>query len=281
MSTFAKYYRWSDHDRRAGPFIYARDHRGYRPFAVVLSSGGDEKDGDCCTLRFSAFGHTLVVAMPRIIGPWRQWVDTSKYDWDTSPDGGYWDVHSREYGFSLSNSGAIGDPLFLQLFLGAQTHDSRTEKTWCKFLPWTEWRHVRHSFYGLEGEHVATIPDTGRSYLDDPDRFERERAIGDATPTVSFSFKDFDGEELSARTRIEEREWRFGAGWFKWLSLFRKPLIRRDLDIWFSGETGDRKGSWKGGTIGHSITMLPGELHEAAFKRYCAEHDMTFVGAAE
>lgn len=32
---------------------------------------------------------------------------------------------------------------------------------------------------------------------------------------------------------------------------------------------GPEKGSWKGGTIGHSIEMLPDELHEAAFRRYC------------
>lgn len=37
-----------------------------------------------------------------------------------------------------------------------------------------------------------------------------------------------------------------------------------------------RKGSWKGGTIGHSIEMPPGELHADAFRRYCAEHNMTF-----
>lgn len=54
--------------------------------------------------------------------------------------------------------------------------------------------------------------------------------------------------------------------------------VRRSLDIQFSGETGTRKGSWKGGTVGHSIDMLPGELHEAAFRRYCSEHKMAFVG---
>jgi hypothetical protein len=53
------------------------------------------------------------------------------------------------------------------------------------------------------------------------------------------------------------------------------------LDIRFSEETGRRKGSWKGGTLGHGIDMLPGELHEAAFRRYCATHEMEFVGAAE
>jgi len=92
------------------------------------------------------------------------------------------------------------------------------------------------------------------------------------------AFRDFDGEELTATTHISEHEWHFGEGQFKWLSLFRRPKISRSLDISFSGETGRRKGSWKGGTTGHSIEMLPGELHYAAFQRYCAEHQMTFIG---
>ena len=84
---------------------------------------------------------------------------------------------------------------------------------------------------------------------------------------------------FTARTLIEEREWRLGEGWFKWLSLFRGPKISRSLDIRFSGETGRRKGSWKGGTTGHSIQLkFLGELHETAFRRYCAAHEMTFVG---
>ncbi len=94
---------------------------------------------------------------------------------------------------------------------------------------------------------------------------------------MSFGFSDYDGEALTAVTRIEEREWQRGVRWCRFLSLFWPAKIRRSLDIQFSGETGKRKGSWKGGTIGHSIDMLPGELHEAAFGRYCAAHGMTFV----
>ncbi|MFN7090707.1 MAG: hypothetical protein ACK4P4_09185 [Allorhizobium sp.] len=262
--------RWSDNDRYLGPFTYAREGKHYRSLAIVLRSSDDEDYG--CTLRFSGLGHTLIVSLPQLLKPWRNWVDTSKYDWaHPNPAGGYWDIHPRQFGFSVSNG-------FLQVFLGPQTHDSTTTKTWCKFLPWTQWRFNRHSFYGLNGEHVATLPDIGKSYLDDPGRFDRERAIEDATPTVTFAFKDFDGEELTATTKIEEREWLSGEGWFKWLSLFRKPKINRSLDIRFSGETGRRKGSWKGGTIGHSFEMRPGELHEAAFRRYCFEHSMNFVG---
>lgn len=273
---FASTYRrrWGDNDHYIGPFTFSFRER-WKHVAVIFSSAGEESTG--CSLRISAFGYTMIVGLPNIIRPHVEWVDLSDREWATTrPDGrkGYTQVDKRAYGFTISDG-------HLSVSHGRQTNDSSTEKRWGYFLPWTQWRHVRRSFYGLAGEHVATLPDTGKSYLGDPGRFQREQDVADATPSVRFDFKDFDGEELTARTRIEEREWRFGAGRFKWLSLFRKPKIERSLDIWFSGETGSRKGSWKGGTIGHSIAMHPGELHEAAFKRYCAEHDMTFVGVSD
>lgn len=255
--------RWSDHDRYFGPFTYARDKR-YRPIAMVLSSGEDECPN--ASFRVSGFGHTLIVGIPAIIKPWRRWVDLSGYDW--AKGDGYWDIHRNEYGFSISDG-------FLQVFLGPQTHDSETTRCWSKFIPWKQWRHVRRSLYDLSGEHVWT--DIRGARFGEAD-YDRNRAAEESCPSLSFEFDDFDAERIVAKTRIDEREWRFGEGWFKWLSLFRRPKVIRSLDIRFSSETGRRKGSWKGGTIGHSIDMLPGELHEAAFRRYCAEHNMTFVG---
>lgn len=266
--------RWSDNDRYLGPFTYARDSKGYRHLAIVLSSRDDE-DGEC-NIRVSAFGHTIITALPPIVLPYRQKVFPQNWDAATVERLGrnwYWDIDERKFGFSVSDG-------FLQVFRGRCTGDSSTDRTKGYFLPWKSWRHVRRSFYGLAGEHVATLPDTGKSYLGDFGRFDRERAIADATPSVTFDFDDFDGERIQATTRIEEREWHLGEGKFKWLSFFAKPKIDRSLDIKFSAETGPRKGSWKGGTIGHSISMLPGELHKAAFRRYCAEHRMTFVGVA-
>lgn len=262
--------RWSDNDRYLGPFIYARDDRGYRPLAIVLGSGDDD-DSPGCRLRFSGFGHTLILVLPPIVKPWRQKIIAKGWDAATVERIGrnwYWDTYEREYGFSYSEG-------FLQVFLGRQTHDSNTEQSWSKFLPWTQWRHVRHSLYGLQGEHYWTAPRREKGKLRD---FDATHTARESCPSRTFAFADFDGERLTARTIIEEREWQFGEGWFKWLSIFRRPMVKRSLDITFSGETGGRKGSWKGDTIGHGIDMLPGELHEAAFRRYCTEHEMTFVG---
>lgn len=265
--------RWSDNDHKLGPFIYARDK--YRNLAFVLGSGdGEEYAG--CRLRMSAFGHTLIIALPPIISPWRIKHIADSWDDATVKRMGrnwYYEQHEREYGLSCSEG-------FLQVFLGRQTHDSSTEQRRGYFLPWTQWQHVRISLYGLSGEHIWTEPQVRWGGMSVQENIDAHRVIWEAQdkcPTWTFEFVDFDGERLTAKTKIEEREWHFGTGWFRWLHFFRKAKIRRSLDIAFSGETGKRKGSWKGGTIGHSIEMEPGELHESAFRRYCAEHKMTFV----
>jgi hypothetical protein len=258
--------RWGDNDKYVGPFTFSRDGR-YKSKAILLGSGdGDEYAG--CRLRISGFGGTLIVALPQIIKPWREWVDTSKYSWSDNPNGGYWDLHKREYGFSLHEG-------FLNLSLGRVTNDSSTEQRKGYFLPWTQWRCVAHRFYDDKGELALTDSSSGPQSIE----ASRDRwAAQDAVPTVSFNFKDFDGEAITASTRIEEYEHRLGEGWFKWLSLIRKARVRRSLGIKFSGETGKRKGSWKGGTLGHGISMEPGEMHEAAFQRYCKENSMTYEG---
>jgi hypothetical protein len=278
MSRAYNNFRWSDNDHRFGPLIYSRD-RSWRPLAVVLMSGDGEHPG--CRFRLSAFGHTFIAALPPVIRPWRRKIyPNEKYpgSWDAATierlgRDWYWDIHERQYGTSYCDG-------FLQVFLGRQTHDSSTTQSWSRHLPWTQWRHVRRSLYSLEGEHYWTEPEGRWSGLGDAEyqkRWDAIKAAEDACPSLTFAFTDYDGEALTARTRIEEREWRFGEGWFKWLSAFRRPKVTRYLEISFSGETGRRKGSWKGGTLGHSIEMLPDERHEAAFRRYCEAHEMQFI----
>ena len=230
----------------------------------------------------------LIITLPRIVHPHRRKVYPG-WDAETISRLGrnfYWDVDVRSYGFSLSGCGDIGNSTFLQVYYGrhgGSCMDSSIQQQWNWFLPWTQWRHVRRSLYDLEGNHFWSDIDSeeravwklgGRAR---DGRREIAKSWERMCPTVKFRFRDFDGEEIEATTRIEQREWRFGTGWFEWLSWFRRPLIRTSLDIQFSAETGKRKGSWKGGIIGTSIEMEPGELHEGAFRRYCAEHEMEYI----
>lgn len=271
--------RWGDNDFYLGPLTFARPERGWRPWALVLRSGNDEDRG--CTLRVSLRGYTAILALPPIVRPHRE-KQPANWDAETVQRLGrdyWWDVTPREFGFSVADG-------HLSLYYGRQTNDSSTEQRYGWFLPWTQWRHVRRSFYDLQGKHFWSESEAetlGASRLGGKaptERWEIVRSWEAMCPKATFHFQDFDGEALSAATKIEEREWRFGTGWFKWLTLFRPAKIRRSLDIEFSGETGRRKGSWKGGTIGHSIDMKPGELHEGAFRRYCDENKMTFKGPA-
>lgn len=263
--------RWGDNDRYLGPFTWATDS-SWKHWAVVLRSRGDDDvESGQCTLRFTLRHTTLIIVLPGIVRPWCEkiypgWDDATVKrlgrDW-------YWKIDAREYGFRYSDG-------HLAIPHGRQTHDSSTDKTWSCFLPWTQWRHIRRSLLDLEGKHFWTewdwIEESYRKRGDlQGERWKLRQSWEEMCPTARFTINDFDGEEIIATTRIEQREWRFGTGWFKWLSWFRRPKIRTSLDISFSAETGPEKGSWKGGTVGTGIEMLPGELHEAAFRRYCDE----------
>lgn len=264
--------RWSDHDHYFGPFTYAHEPR-YRRVGIMLGSGREEYEG--CRVRLSLGAHTLILALPAIIKPWRRWVEiktepTRSQIIAQGREPGYWDEHEREFGFT-SFEGAV------HFHYGPQTHDSDTDKVKVWFYPWREHRHIRHSLYDLQGEHFADLPEWGFRHRNG---WTVKNAIEAACPTTRFEFDDFDGERIVATCRIEEREWKRGKGIFRLLFLGRNK-INRSLDLSFSSEVGRRKGSWKGGTVGHSIDMLPGELHEAAFRRYCAKEALTFIGAAD
>ena len=273
--------RWGDNDRYFGPFTFSfSDH--YRTFAICLRSSDDE--GRKATFRISVGRFSFISVVPKwLVRPERKKVYAKYWSPDDIKRLGrdwYWSITPREYGIRITDG-------HLNIEYGRVTHDSSTEQRWGYFLPWTQWRHVRHSYYDLEGNHFADQVERWHSSgLNGRPTYEDFKRIEESVPTQRFVFWDFDGEALVVTTRIEEREWRFGTGWFKWLSLFRRAKISRYLNLTFSGETGREKGSWKGGTIGTSIEMLPGELHEAAFKRYCEQehrsksgpYRITFIG---
>lgn len=235
-------------------------------------ASGDEDSG--AYLAVAGFGRWVSVRLPNIIPPHREKVKFQTFtpeDMERIGRDWYWRSTRRQFGFVLSDGG------YLSFKYGRQTFDSATEKSKGFFLPWTQWRFVRHSYYGLDGEHLF---DENQA-LKGAARFDEWRRLREAVPKQAFNFTDYDGERITATTYIEEREWHRGEGGFKWLSRFIPPMVRRSLDIAFSAEVGPRKGSWKGGTLGHGIEMLRGELHEAAFRRYCLANNLTFVGRSD
>lgn len=261
--------RWSTNDHYFGPFTYAYEPR-YRKVALMLGSGHDEYPG--ARLRVSVGAHTLIVALPPIIKPYRQWNEiatepTRSKMIESGRKPGYWDEHEREFGFTASEGS-------LHYHYGEQTHAWPGSKSKCWLFPWREHRCIRHSLYDLDGELFADLPEWGVRHRHG---WAVRNAIEAVSPVAKFEFDDFDGERIVATCRIEEREWQRGKGLFRLLYLGRNR-IGRSLDLRFSSEVGSRKGSWKGGTVGHSIEMLPGELHEAAFRRYCEQERLTFIG---
>lgn len=275
--------RLTDNDRHFGPVTYGPSD--FKATRVVFSTGGggDDDEDAFNNLTTYAFGWVARLKLPKLMQPYRIKHIADSWDAATVARMGrnwYFETFPREYGFSVSDG-------FLQVFLGPQTHDSSTTKSWSKFLPWTQWRHIRTSVFDTDGKHFWTEWSRPRGFALRDD-WAASRAAKKACPVARFEIVDSDGQRIVATTHIEEREWRFGEGWFKWLSLFRSPKVRRSLDIEFASAVGPDKGSWKGGLIGTGIDMLPGELPEAAFRRYCGQEHrakygkylITFVGHA-
>lgn len=275
--------RLTDDDRHIGPITYARCSPSWRPLRMVYSSGAHEDGAGPNTLTAYAFGWVARLRLPHLLDDFK--VRHVALSWDAATvermgRNWYEERFPREYGFSLSDG-------FFQLFLGAQTHDSTTTQSWSRHLPWTQWRFHRFSLYDAAGAEFWTqIERRGNGVK--LRNFDAQRDAQARCDKAEFLIDDLDGERIKVTTHIEEREWKFGEGWFSWLSLFRRDMARRILSIEFGKECGPEKGSWKGGLCGTGIEMLPGELHEAAFRRYCdQEHNakynryrITFVGCA-
>lgn len=235
--------RITNNDKNWGPFTIAR-WRGRIAFEI---SSGDDEDPESFILLI-LFGWAFRMKIPRILQPF-----------------GKWGEHPRSYGMHLCR-GIMSENQWdhFGIHYGPQTMDSSTTKSWSCSVPWTDWRHVRSSVYLPDGSHYADEK-RGRGNWDAWYKLRQEM------PKVYFKLQDYDGTEIVAECYIEEMEWLKGDGWFKWLSLFAKPKVRRSLDMHFDKELGPGKHDWKGGTVGMGCEMLPGDTPQMAFERFCSK----------
>jgi len=107
----------------------------------------------------------------------------------------------------------------------------------------------------------------------------------DNHPAVTFEAKDYDGEPVDIKATMSYSRYTF---FENKISCFFTKLLKLDdehYSVNFDFKTrsgngiGEKKESWKGGTVGHSIKMKnKNESIEDATKRYCLENNMAFIG---
>lgn len=79
------------------------------------------------------------------------------------------------------------------------------------------------------------------------------------TKWLWFGGRDYDNDTVIDRLALRASNWlRRKQGWSR---------ISDSIDVRFRDEMGTQRGSWKGGTIGISFTMLPGERSEETLRR--------------
>jgi len=79
----------------------------------------------------------------------------------------------------------------------------------------------------------------------------------------------YDSTPVNATIHVTEREWRPRG--LKWTKLFAKK--RKCIEVDFDKEVGERKGGWKGGTIGCGYDMKEGETPLECLRRMEKERD--------
>lgn len=248
----------------------------YWSFALSLSNPGEyDNKGDYktnyCNLHFAIAGHSWWFRIPELFKPRKKWVDTSKYEWSTNPNGGYWEYIKREYGIIIAE-----DAIHVRYGIQPGSWSSRDKKnsdhSKVFWIPWKSMTYQHEELFSLDWKSYAILHEPVKG-ADRQEVWEMHRRIKENVPKIKFKFNDFDGEEIIATCYINKRKWRHGTSWCKWIGYIRKPLIRYTLDIQFSKETGYEKGSWKGGTTGTSTEIDYLEDPLEAFKRYGSAKD--------
>jgi len=254
----------TNNSKRFGWLEYGK--AGWKNTSIMFCTGDDEYPRNNITVYI--FGWVIRVDFPQWIQPHKEKVVATFWDESTIQRLGrnyYYNYFRKEYGLSVSNG-------TLHVRYGPQTHDSWSCKSKCYFLPW---RSSRFHSLGLYDENGKLFFEETASKRADIQTSINQKEL---CPKVCFLLRDYDGELIIATTLIVQRHWKRGDGWCSWLSFFCKDIISRSLDISFSGETGKEKRSWKGGTMGTGIEMLPGETHQQAMVRYCQQEHRSKSG---
>jgi hypothetical protein len=134
--------------------------------------------------------------------------------------------------------------------------ETDTRRLWT--APW-EWTWVRTSVWLADQTWAHETKGHRQEFYNE----EWKQKIYFENHPYLYVLKSGDVQERVATCHIKEREWRWkGATWCPWIK-----KVRRDIEVDFNDEVGERTGSWKGGTTGCSYEMKEGETLVQTLRR--------------
>ena len=129
-------------------------------------------------------------------------------------------------------------------------------KWWTWDLPFFSKVHVKHTVETMSGMVDSESLGSKDPYV----YYSNDERVKKYHYTYTDSY---DGEVVGCTYWKEYREWR--PKWLTWISWFATK--RNYIEIEFDKEVGKEKGSWKGGCVGCSYDLLPGETPEECIRR--------------
>lgn len=166
----------------------------------------------------------------------------------------YGDCDAPKWGIAIHNN-------TFWVYKGGDGNMNGGSKWWTWDIPYFTLNHVRHDVECVVDGEVVMVPydelvDHKHNYV--------PLNSNELVNKYHYVYTDkYDGAKIDTTYWVEEREWR--PKWFEWCDRFK--TIRRYIEIDFKEEVGSRKGSWKGGVLGCSYNLLPGESPEDCIKR--------------
>ena len=185
------------------------------------------------------------------------WHNVFKMPWKSKrfPHG---DCDAPQYGIMVHN-----DTFWFHYGGKGNMNGGSRYKSWD--FPFFTWIHIRHEvvcdFSDDDNEEdLRLVPEKilcgKKSYI--------PLAENNLVKKYHYDYVDkFDTSVCPCVYWVEEREWR--PKWMTWTGMFKK--VRRYIEIEFSKEVGPGKDSWKGGVVGCSFDLLPGETPEDCIRR--------------
>ena len=156
---------------------------------------------------------------------------------------------------------AIHDNTFW-LYKGGKGNGKGGTKWWTWYFPFITKNWIRTSILLKDNTWEHERPGKRKEFWNDE---WKEKQM-----SWTYDYTDkYDGEVIPTTIYVEEREWR--PKWLGWTSLFATK--RKTIDVHFSKECGEEKGSWKGGSIGCSYDLKNGEEPLDCLKRMEKERE--------